>query len=63
MFRHSGRLHLEEGDSALRKDCTDSVNVRKEVLLAAPPTKTEMFISGWFVHERVGLIWLLRLKV
>jgi hypothetical protein len=29
--------------SPLRKDCTDSVNVHKEVLLADPPTKTAMF--------------------
>ncbi len=47
----------------LRKDCTDSLKVNKAVLLADPPTKTELFISGWFVHERVGLIWFLRVKV
>jgi hypothetical protein len=46
-----------------RKDSTDSVNVHKELLLADPPTNTEMFISGWFVDERVGLIWFLRVKV
>jgi hypothetical protein len=46
-----------------RKNSTDSVNVHKEVLLADPPTNTEMFISGWFVHERVGLICFLRVKV
>jgi hypothetical protein len=46
-----------------RKDCTDSVNVHKEILLAVPSTKTEMFILGWFVHERLGIIWFLSLKI
>jgi hypothetical protein len=46
-----------------RNDSTDNVNVHKEVLLADPSTKTEMFILGWFVHKRLGIIWFLSLKI